>query len=670
MRNAPLLFRKSIVISLILFLTLLFCSIESGAQIKLAWDPNTEPDMAGYRVYYGTASRTYGTPIDVGNVTTYTLNGLSQRVVYYITVTAYNMANYESAYSNEVSGQITEAVSPLTVLQGPTSGTVGTSNTYSAGGSSSNLGHSVQYQFDWKGDGTDLSPWGSAAQSKTWTVAGTYSVRARARCAAHRGAVSSWSGSLSVTISAAAAPMKVTPSDGLVPSGNQGGPFSPTSKSYALQNTGGSSITWTASKGQAWTTLSSTSGTLAARASTTVTVSINSSTNSLAAGSYTDTVTFTNTTNGTGNTTRPISLSVATVSAPDLIVSTLTGPSTAAPGQVINLSEATKNQGRVATTVNTVTRFYLSIDSNYDASAVPLGERIVVSLAAGATSGPVSTSVTVPSAAVAGTYYIVAKADADNAVAEASENNNTYYRKLVVVGPDLTVLAVTAPASAGLGETITVGDTTRNSGVVATPASKTYFYLSSDYSLDAADTYLGSRDVPALAAGTSNTGTIPVTLPGSMALGTWYIIAKADGPEAGAEASETNNTYYKRFQVVGPDLIILTLTGPTTVKPGQMINLSEATRNQGSRATTVNTVTRFYLSIDSNYDASDVPLGERTVGPLAAGATSGPVSTLVTIPSTAVAGTCYIIVKADADNAVAEASDSNNTKYLTVRVSP
>jgi len=126
MRNAPFLFRKSIVISLILFLTLLFCSIESVAQIKLAWDPNTEPDMAGYRVYYGTASRTYGTPIDVGNVTTYTSKGLSQRVVHHIAVTAYNMANYESAYSNEVSGQITEAVSPLTVLQGRTSGTVGT----------------------------------------------------------------------------------------------------------------------------------------------------------------------------------------------------------------------------------------------------------------------------------------------------------------------------------------------------------------------------------------------------------------------------------------------------------------------------------------------------------------------------------------------------------------
>ena len=167
MRNAPFLLRNSIVIPLILFLTLLFSSIESVAQIKLAWDPSTGPDVAGYRVYCGIASRTYVAPIDVGNVTTYTLNGLSPAVVYNIAVTTYGTTNNESAYSNEVSGQIPETVSLPTVLGGSPSGITGASNTYTTGGFSSNLKHSVQFQFDWKGDATDLSPWGSASQSKT-----------------------------------------------------------------------------------------------------------------------------------------------------------------------------------------------------------------------------------------------------------------------------------------------------------------------------------------------------------------------------------------------------------------------------------------------------------------------------------------------------------------------
>jgi hypothetical protein len=197
--------QNSIVTSLILFLTLLFSSIGSAAQIKLAWNPNIESDLAGYKVYYGTASGTYGTPINVGNVTTYTLTGLTNGQMYFIAVTAYDTSDRESDYSNEVSGTAndSETVGTPNVLSGPTSGTTGTSYTYSTGGSTSNLGHSVQYQFDWKGDGTVLSAWGSATQSKTWTISGTFNVRARARCSTHTTVVSNWSSSLSVAISAA-----------------------------------------------------------------------------------------------------------------------------------------------------------------------------------------------------------------------------------------------------------------------------------------------------------------------------------------------------------------------------------------------------------------------------------------------------------------------------------
>jgi hypothetical protein len=73
------------------------------AQVALTWDPNTEPDLAGYKLYVGTASGVYTTTIDVGNMTTHTVAGLQPGATYYFVVTAYNTSGLESGFSNEVS---------------------------------------------------------------------------------------------------------------------------------------------------------------------------------------------------------------------------------------------------------------------------------------------------------------------------------------------------------------------------------------------------------------------------------------------------------------------------------------------------------------------------------------------------------------------------------------
>jgi len=124
--------------------------------------------------------------------------------------------------------------------------------------------------------------------------------------------------SLTVNTTNVSGPMTVTPAGGLTSSGTAGGPFSPSSQTYTLTNTGTSPMNWTASKVASWVTLSSTGGTLAAGTNTTVTASINAGANTLAAGSYSDNVTFTNTTSNTGNTTRPVSLTVNATEAPTI----------------------------------------------------------------------------------------------------------------------------------------------------------------------------------------------------------------------------------------------------------------------------------------------------------------------------------------------------------------
>ena len=95
---------------------------------------------------------------------------------------------------------IVETVSTPDTPNGPAGGVRSENYTYSTGGSLSSFGHSIEYQFDWKGDDSDLSAWGSPTQSKTWNVVGVYNVRVRARCSLHPSVLSNWSVFLHVNI--------------------------------------------------------------------------------------------------------------------------------------------------------------------------------------------------------------------------------------------------------------------------------------------------------------------------------------------------------------------------------------------------------------------------------------------------------------------------------------
>ncbi len=75
--------------------------------VRIGWNASDSASVAGYRVYYGLASRSYlqtqGNGVPVGGVTTFQSDGLEAGRVYYFTVTAIDSSGGESAYSNEVS---------------------------------------------------------------------------------------------------------------------------------------------------------------------------------------------------------------------------------------------------------------------------------------------------------------------------------------------------------------------------------------------------------------------------------------------------------------------------------------------------------------------------------------------------------------------------------------
>ena len=105
-----------------------------------------------------------------------------------------------SSWSGKLSVTI-EAISTPRTPSGLISGTVGASYVYSTGDSTSELGHSIQYLFNW-GDGTNSGwlPAGKTKASKSWALPGTYSVKAKARCSTHHTIISSWSAALDVSM--------------------------------------------------------------------------------------------------------------------------------------------------------------------------------------------------------------------------------------------------------------------------------------------------------------------------------------------------------------------------------------------------------------------------------------------------------------------------------------
>ena len=321
--------------------------------------------------------------------------------------------------------------------------------------------------------------------------------------------------------------------------------------------------------------------------------------------------------------------------------------------------------------------FTISRDTAADTS-LPVSYSISGTAVSGTDYQTVPTTTTIPAGAISVNVNIVPKDDSLVEPAETAILTLGASPSYVVGSPsstvtilsddlalDFVVTSLAAPQIGGAGAAIQVTETTANTGADSAPSSRTSLYLSLNLLIDASDTQIGTRDVPALTAGASNTATTSVTIPSSINAGTYYLLAKADGPGQYVETSEINNTRYALIGI-GPDLVVSAMSAPSTAGAGASIAVSETTKNQGG-GSSGSSSTRFYLSSNYFLDAADVALQARPVGPLAAGASAVAV-TNVTIPAGTTTGSYYLIAKADDANAVMESSDTNNTRSALVTI--
>jgi hypothetical protein len=116
------------------------------------------------------------------------------------------------------------------------------------------------------------------------------------------------------------------------------------------------------------------------------------------------------------------------------------------------------------------------------------------------------------------------------------------------------------------------------------------------------------------------------------------------------------------------DLVMLSVSGPTSAKWGTTFLVYDATKNRlggGAGAST----TAVYLSTDTILDGGDTLVGSRAVPALGGGAVNGG-SISVTIPAGAGTVNRYLIWKTDNGSVVTEAVETNNTKYKAIQIRP
>ncbi len=229
--------------------------------------------------------------------------------------------------------------------------------------------------------------------------------------------------------------------------------------------------------------------------------------------------------------------------------------------------------------------------------------------------------------------------------------------------PDLSVSAVSGPASANRGDVVALNATVANPSNSPAAASSVNFYLSIDGVVTTADSLLGSVATPALPGGTQQVVSANLAIPTTIATATYFIGAIVDPANTLDEADEANNAAAGNTIAVANlsvDLAPTAVSGPTSANTGGAVTLSATLANLGSGPAAASTL-NFYLSTNTVIDSTDILVGTLAI-PALAGGTSTLVSLPTMIPVTLPIGTYYIGAIADAGNTIIETNETNNAR--------
>ncbi len=360
---------------------------------------------------------------------------------------------------------------------------------------------------------------------------------------------------------------------------------------------------------------------------------------------------------------------------PDLLASNLQAFGDTVAGQQVRVIYAVTNYGALPIDAEWYDAIYLSTNATWDTQDIRLGDlRVAAAMNLG--DGYLATNdITLPTRPP-GPYYLIGRTDANNWLVESNEANNSIAIPITLTAPDLVAGLMVAETNVEFyptspeSPTVEVVWAVTNIGTgVAAGQWSDWLYVSSNAVLDDQDTFVTSSwGFGPLPAGGVYRQTNTVNLPKQS--GTYWLILKADAWPSYPlyESNEENNVAVAGPVTVVPqypDLAAINLTWIGEPVAGQALTLVWTVANSSSAIAQPSWCDAVYFSTNVILDGPDTGLRSQSRSLALAAGSSYQVTNTVTIPANAPLS-YYLILKADDQNAVVEANETNNWRAFGV----
>ncbi|MFA6486189.1 MAG: CARDB domain-containing protein [Candidatus Magasanikbacteria bacterium] len=363
----------------------------------------------------------------------------------------------------------------------------------------------------------------------------------------------------------------------------------------------------------------------------------------------------------------------STPTLPDLTdnLTTFT-PQTITAGQNLSITFRTKNSSTVSVGQTSVIKYYFNpLATCYNTSNAK-GQVTVPNLSPNGVDAQ-TVNYLVPSNLSGGQYCLYYIIDANNAVSESNEGNNSWQGANPITVNTLTVIDLTRSTDSISSYTYSPGDTISASATIinngnssAAGSTFSYYFTKDSVSYSSAK---GSSSIPALSSGSTSYKTITYTIPPDTAAGTYYLSYFIDSGNAVTESNEGNNQYYfSSITVSGrPDLTVTSASINDTslhysdyYPTAQTLSIITQVRNLGT--VSASGVTFKAELVNASNSSLTYPLTNlsASASSFSAGYNSS-VTLTGTIPSgMPYVGTYYIRVTIDSNLAITESNETNN----------